>query len=242
MISHICYVYIGTFLVDVHNIVYNFRIFFLSTISTFFIRRFLILVFCFNGCNLLFLIFVLWVLTRSNRGGRATIFCCSCSCFDQRVGVFYLDQGFRLDDLRSVIWWSLISIVIGLVCFHINLVSLSRGCCSTPLTVLLLLSDLISAHLIQSTSRGVSNCLLTCELRLQSCNTCQVLVGLCGYGSAIAVLLSAWGLAIVSCRRPSPHNFCSNVLIALRWIELLQYYLVFVCINDKLLNVFGEHC
>ena len=152
MICYISYVYICTFLVDMRNIVYDFWILFLRT--SFSRWWFLILIFGFNSCcHLRLLTFIFRGLAGSYGGGWATSF--DCCRFNQRVWTVTLSQGLRLNDLSSIIGCSLIRIVIGLISFHINFITLSRRCCSTSLTMLLL-SNLIRTDCL----------LLPSELRL----------------------------------------------------------------------------
>ena len=143
MVSYIRYVYVCTFLIDVNDIVYDFRVLFFGTSLLFCILIRSIL----DG--FLVLIFILQAAC-ANRRGRIT---CLCGCrFNQWVRIVTLSKGFRLNDLSSIVGCGFIRVVIRLVCFHIDFIALSRRCSPASLPVVLM-SELFSAHLIQSTRR-----------------------------------------------------------------------------------------
>ena len=87
----------------------------------------------------------------------------------------------------------------------------------------------------------VSNSLLDGQLWLKRCYTGQVLIILSNHSSADlprrsrAIVSNGWPLTA------RQTNLCFDVLVALRWIELFEHDLLFIRINDELLDILREH-
>jgi len=177
MIGYIRDIDICTFLVNMHDVIYYFRIRLLAIFALLFFifsgffrlrsrfRLLLIVLAAVCRLNCRYNLF-LWLRGRLTwpRGWDARR-----RGFHQGIWILTLSQCFGLDDLCRIILTGFVRIVIGLVCLHVYFISLPRSGGAASRTLLLLLDDLVVFCWIHHACgrRIVSNCLLACDLRLK---------------------------------------------------------------------------
>ena len=139
MVCDVCDVYVGTFLIDVHDVVDNLRIVFLLIVATFLA---IILVVCLGLLAILCLLRTIFVPSRD--------LCLLSWNICGRIGVV-TSLGHRLlwlVHLNRVILRCIVCVIIGLISFHVDLVALAWCCRSRPWP------ELPSAQLISRLSQA----------------------------------------------------------------------------------------